>query len=146
MDHKTYAEEYTSLEEMLKEIFKEEKSQSFYDAWADTFRIEKVEKNRVVIAYFGEPSLRTFKKECGDILSFNLCLEFGHRKKIKFVSQKRPKELAEKEDSSPDLLPKELSQNPRVKRNLKAAKFFIIGLIFACFAASFAVLLCVNEL
>jgi predicted MPP superfamily phosphohydrolase len=142
MNKKTDAQDYTALEEMLKEVLKEEQSESFFNAWADTFRIQKIEKNQVVIAYFGEEPLRKFKKECGEILGFNLCLEFGHRKKIKFVQQKKKKARAKNRPSKTDSFEKELIPNPRVKKNIKAAKFFIIGLIFAFLALSFGVVLC----
>ena len=118
-----YIEEIEKNTQRIKELFKEWASQELYDSWADTFEIKEADEKKVTVIYSGEADIKTFKKECKDVLISSVRSVMGD-KKIKI--SKAPA----------------YSLSPKTKKNIKAAKFFVIGMAFVCVAAAIVVIMC----
>ena len=118
-----YIEEIEKNTQRIKELFKEWASQELYDSWADTFEIKEADEKKVTVIYSGEADIKTFKKECKDVLLSSVRSVMGDRK-IKI--SKAPA----------------YSLSPKMKKNIKAAKFFVIGMAFVCVAAAIVVIMC----
>jgi predicted MPP superfamily phosphohydrolase len=123
--NKWYIEEIENSCEQIKEHFKILADDELCDAWADTFEVENIDKKCVTISYNGDYSIKRFKKECKDLLLACVRTILGKKKKIKICKGKQYK-----------------SFNPKIKTNIRAAKFFVIGMIFVCFATAAVVILC----
>ena len=117
MDNKNNIEELEMYREQIKDLFKETSEEEIYYTWADTFEIESVDEKQVVVTYNGTENFNRFKKECSQILESCIYTLIGDGKKIK-ISKK----------SVYDAL------SPNAKKNIRAAKFFVIGMIFVCIA------------
>ena len=111
--------------EKIKELFEELATAALYDAWADTFEIESADNKKVVIIYHGAEDIKAFKKECTEILLFCVRSVLGSNKKIKIIGKVSRNTLS-----------------PKTKKNIKAAKFFVIGMIFVCIATAIIIVLC----
>ena len=111
--------------ESIKELFKEMVSAEAYDTWADTFEIEYPEEKQIVITYDGVENIRKFKDECKKTLISCIESVMGSGKKVKIVKKSRYEAL-----------------NPKLRKNIKAAKFFVIGMGFVCIATAVIVVLC----
>ncbi|MBQ4516020.1 MAG: metallophosphoesterase [Clostridia bacterium] len=125
MNNKNYIEEIENYQKQLKELFCELADAELYDTWADTFEIVDVDKKRVTIAYYGIEKRKKFKKACKKTLLSCINSLMGEGKKLKISKKKNYKAL-----------------NPKAKKNIKALKFFIVGMIFVCIAAAIAVVMC----
>lgn len=112
-------------QENVKELFKELASEELYDAWGDTFDVEDVEKKRVVVVYHGSEKVKKFKKACKKILISSICSVLGAGRKIKIVKRKGYNALSKK-----------------TKKNMKALKFFVLGMIFVCIASAVILVMC----
>jgi predicted MPP superfamily phosphohydrolase len=110
--------------EQIKELFKELSTSELYDIWADTFEIEDADDRQVLIAYHGDEKIKVFRKACKEILFSCVCSVLGEGKKIKIVKKRRH------------------ALSPEVKKNIRALKFFVIGMIFVCMATAIIVVLC----
>lgn len=113
-----------NLDEKIKELFKELATHEMYNTWVDTFEIELEDEKQVIVTYHGTENIKLFKKECGDILvsCVNSILGEGHKIKI---TKRNPVTLS-----------------PKMKKNLKALKFFAIGMVFVCIATAIIVIMC----
>lgn len=118
-------EKTEKYQESIKELFKELVSEEFYDMWADTFEIEWLNEKQVVITYDGIEKIKKFKKDCKKILVSCICSVMGVGKRIKVVKKSRYK-----------------AYSPKTKKNIKALKFFVIGMIFVCIATAVIIVLC----
>lgn len=116
--------ETENKQDRINELFKDTVSVEVYDRWADTFEIESVGEKQVIISYDGIEEIKLFKKECQKALSFCVYSFFGLGKKIKFVKKSHRNTLS-----------------PKTKKNIKAVKFFAIGMIFVCIATSIIIML-----
>ncbi|MBQ2615104.1 MAG: metallophosphoesterase [Clostridia bacterium] len=125
MDKKTWIEEMENLQEQVKELFRESVTEDVYHLWADTFEIAEVDEKEITVTYHGEPSIQEFKKVCKEVLQSCICSITGDGKKVR-ISKKR---------DYPFLTPK-------MKKNLRAAKFFVIGMAFACVAFAIILIMC----
>ena len=96
-----------------------------YDRWADTFEIENIDEKHIFITYHGSESIKKFKKECKDTLLFCIWTVIGDEKKIKISKNKKRR-----------------SVNSKVKKNIRAVKFFVVGMTFVCIATAVIVVLC----
>lgn len=112
-------------QERVNELFKELTTEDFYARWEDTFEIESVEEKEILLVYSGSERMKTFKKECKKTLFSCIYSVVGTGKKIKVVK---------KGHSTP--LP------PKAKKNLKAVKFFALGMVFVCIATAVVIVLC----
>ena len=117
--------ETKNYNEQIKELFRDSVSEEFYELWGDSFEVEEIGEKQAVIAYYGTESVKKFKKECDVTLLFCFYSLTGERKKIKIVKKKRQNILT-----------------PKLKKNIIAIKFFVIGMIFICVAASVVVVMC----
>lgn len=111
--------------ERIKDLFKVLATEEIYDIWADTFDIESMDKKEVVISYHGTESIKKFKKACKSTLFPCIYSVTGEKKKIKIVIKKNGRK----------------GLNPRVKKNLRAIKFFVLGMLFVCFATAVIIVL-----
>lgn len=125
MDNKKNVEMTEKYKEQLKELFEEFATEELYENWADTFEIESVDEKCVTITYQGTENIKVFKKECKKILSTCIDSMLGEGKKVK-ISKKS----------------KYSSLSPKIKKNLKALKFFVVGMIFVCIATAIIVVMC----
>lgn len=124
MDNVNSMEKMDKYREGIKELFKETVSDELYNKWADTFELESIDGNRVMITYDGD-DIKTFKKECGEALK--TCVNTLLWQGLKTVILKK---------SRYDTL------SPKAKKNIRALKFFTIGMIFLCLATAVIVVLC----
>lgn len=116
MDNKNNIEELEMYQEQIKDLFKETSGDELYDTWADTFEIESIDEKQVVVTYHGTENIKKFKKECNQTLKTCIYSVIGDGKKIK-ISKNRTSALS-----------------PNAKKNIRAAKFFVLGMIFVCIA------------
>ena len=112
-------------QEQIKELFKEFATEELYDTWADTFEIESKNEKQVIITYHGTEDIKAFKKECGEILVSCIDSVMGAGKKVKILKK-----------SIYSLL------SPKLQKNIKALKFFAIGMVFVCIATAIIVIMC----
>lgn len=108
----------------IKELFEDLATEELFSAWGDTFDVEESDGSRVVVVYHGDRDVKEFKKECRGTLEYCIYSVYGELKKLKIVKQLGP------------------SLSPRTKKNIKAVKFFVIGMIFVCIATAIIVILC----
>lgn len=125
MDNIKNIEKTEKYQEKIKELFKTMVSDEFYDTWADTFEIDCIDDSQVIVRYHGIYHIKKFKKECKKILFSCIYSVIGDGKKIKISKKSGYKALS-----------------PKIKKNIKAAKFFTIGMIFVCFATAIIVVMC----
>ena len=125
MDNIKNIEKTEKYDDKIKELFKEFATDEFYDRWADTFEIESEGEKQVIVYYHGAEDIKLFKKECkGPLLSCIYSI-VGAGKKVKILKK-----------SSKSIL------SPKTKKNIKAVKFFVIGMIFVCIATAIIVVMC----
>lgn len=125
MDNRNNIENTAELLLSIKERFKECVSSETYDKWADTFLVERVTEKSIVISYHGVWNIKEFKKECKTTLMLCGYSTTGSVKKIKIIKSGSRKVA-----------------NTKVRKNLKAIKFFAVGMVFVCIATSIVVVLC----
>ena len=125
MDNIKNIEKTEKEQERIKELFKELAPAEIYDRWADTFEIDFVDENQVVIVYDGTENIKTFKKECKRTIVSCVCSAMGAGKKVKVVKKSHY-----------------IALSPKTKKNIKAVKFCVIGMLFVCIAAAIIVVLC----
>ena len=124
MDKIKNIERNEKYQERTKELFKEFATEELYNTWADTFDIEIVDDKQVVIAYHGAEDIKTFKKECKKVLISCIDSIMGEGKKIKITKKSKYNVLS-----------------PNAKKNIKALKFFAIGMVFVCIATAIIVVM-----
>ena len=124
MDKISNIEKTESCQEQIKELFKEFSNDELYDAWADTFDIECVDEKQVIVYYHGTENIKVFKKECKIPLLTAVYSVLGAGQKVKIIKKRNYDAL-----------------NPKTKKNIKAIKFFVIGMFFVCIATSVIVVM-----
>ena len=124
MDNIKNIEKTEKYQKRIKELFKELTQDEVYDMWGDTFDIELTDEKQVVVTYHGTDDIKKFKKECKKTLDACICSVVGEGKKIKFSKK-----------SNFDAL------SPKTKKNIKALKFFVIGMIFVLIATAVIIVL-----
>ena len=125
MENINSIEEMEKYQKQIKELFKELVTTEFYDEWADTFEVDSIDEKQVIVIYHGSQSIKKFKKECRETMVSCIYSVIGDGKKIKISKQKKNKNV-----------------DTKIKRNIRAARFFVIGMIFVCFATAIIVVLC----
>ena len=118
-------EKTEKYEEKIKELFKEFSTDELYDKWSDTFEIESTDKKQVIVTYHGTEDIKVFKKECKKIKISCIYSIMGEEKKIKICKKSGYNALS-----------------PKAKKNIRAVKFFVIGMIFVCIATAVILVLC----
>ena len=125
MDNIKNIEKTEKYAESIKELFKEMVSGELYNTWADTFDIECPFEKQIVITYDGAEDIKNFKKECEKSLVSCVNSVMGVEKKVKIIKKSRYKAV-----------------DPKTRKNIRAVKFFCIGMVFVCIATAVIVLLC----
>ena len=125
MNNRKNIEKTEKYQEQIKELFKEMAATEVYDAWADTFEIESVDEKQVTVIYHGIEDFKVFKKECKETLSSCIYSVVGEGKKIKISKRGIYEALS-----------------PKARKNIKAVKFFAVGMVFVCLATAIIVVLC----
>lgn len=116
-----------NIPEQVKDLFKMFASDAVYDTWSDTFEIESIDKRKVIVSYHGTEKVKHFQKECLSPLMSCVYSVMGAGYKIKVVKKK---------------VPKTSKISPKTKKNIKAVKFFILGMIFVCIASAIILVMC----
>lgn len=111
--------------ESVKELFKELVTDELYHMWGDAFEIDSADEKQVVVTYHGAEDIRKFKKDCKETLVSCIHSVMGVGKKV-IITKK----------STCNLL------SPTAKKNIKALKFFVIGMAFVCLATAMIVVMC----
>lgn len=111
-------------QEEIKELFKEMVTYELYDKWADTFEIEFESEKQINVAYHGAEDVKTFKKECKETLFSCISSVLGEGKKITITKKSSYNALS-----------------PKAKKNIRAFKFFVLGMLFVCIATAVIVVL-----
>lgn len=124
MNKRNSIEEIEQYQEQIKERFRETVAPEIFDAWEDAFDIYKIKGKKVFIAYYGTRRFKKFKKQCKKALKGCVRLVMGKKKKVKIVKKKRRKIV-----------------NAKRKKNIKAIRFFVTGMFFACFAMAVIIIL-----
>jgi len=124
MKNKNNVETTEKHQQRIQELFKELATEELYDAWADSFDIEVMDEKRVYVFYHGTEKFKKFKKECKETLLLCVHSAMGNKKKMKFSKKKKRK-----------------SADSKVKKNIRAVKFFVIGMIFVCIATAAVVVM-----
>ena len=109
----------------IKELFKEFATDELYDTWIDTFDIDFEGEKQVIIIYHGSEDIKSFKKECMETLTSCICSVMGEGQKIKISKNSTFNALS-----------------PDIKKNIKALKFFAVGMVFVCLATAIIVIMC----
>lgn len=125
MDNIKNIEKTEKYAQSIKELFKEMISDELYEMWADTFEIECVTEKQIIITYDGTEDIKKFKKECRKMLVSCIYSVIGNGSKVKIIKRSRYKAL-----------------NPKIRKNIKAVKFFLIGMVFVCIATAVIIVLC----
>ena len=111
--------------EQIKERFALLSSDGSYNSWAETFEITQIDKKQVTVVYFGTEDAKVFNKTCRKTLQYCIRSVVGNGAKINILySSKRS------------------AGKPGKDRNIRAFKFFVIGMIFVCIAAAMIAVLC----
>ncbi len=118
-------EKTEKYQERVKELFKEIAPDALYEKWADTFVIEDVDEKQVLVTYHGAEDVKRFKKECWKTLQVCIDSVIGVGKSVKIAKQTAYNTLS-----------------PKTKKNIKAFKFFAIGMVFVCIATLVILVLC----
>ena len=124
MDNLKSIEKTERYDEQIKELFEELAEEELYDTWADTFEVEVCDDKKVLIVYHGFQSIKKFKKECKETLLHCAYSVMGYRVSMKISKNKKR------------------SVTSKMKKNIRAAKFFIVGMIFVCIAAAMVIVMC----
>ncbi len=125
MNNMRNIEKIEEYQKKIKELFKDVVSEEFYDEWADTFEIESVDEKQVIVTYYGTENIKKFKKECKEMLISCIYSVVGVGKKVKIVKKSGYTSLS-----------------PKTKKNIKAVKFFVVGMVFVCLATTVIVVMC----
>ncbi|MBO5453233.1 MAG: metallophosphoesterase [Clostridia bacterium] len=125
MDKKRNFREIEKYPDKIKELFDEVIRDESLDMWADTFDIEIIDGEKIEVIYHGTESIKSFKKECKKILASCIYSVMGVGTKFK-ISQKRGAIVLSAE----------------TRKNIKALKFFVIGMVFVCIATAVIVVMC----
>jgi len=124
MDNMKNIDMTEKYQESIMELFKETVPSDMYDMWADTFDVEMADEKHVVVTYHGFEDFKKFKKECKESIILCICSVIGMGKKVRISKKSRRNKLS-----------------PKTKKNIRAFKFFVIGMIFVCIATSVIVVL-----
>ncbi len=124
MDNQKYTEDFGRMRDKINDLFKELVTDEFDDAWADTFEVTEADERLVVVTYHGTEDFKKFKKECKDMLVPYIYSVYGGNRKIKIVKTKKRNALT-----------------PKTQKNIRATKFFVLGMVFVCFAAAIVIVM-----
>ena len=122
MKNTTKTEKYC---DQIKELFREFATDELYDTWADTFEVVCNDEKHVNVYYHGKEHIKVFKKNCMIPLMTSVYSVLGSGKKVKIVKKKAHGILSS-----------------TAQKNIRAIKFFVIGMIFVCISAAVIAVMC----
>ncbi len=105
-----------AAEKKIKEYLKSAVAEEVYDRWINDFTIERIDNRNVVIGYYGENSLKEFKKDYGEAVSTHIRSVLGEDKKIKIYNGNNKSV--------------KYFYSLREKKHFKVVKWFSLSLIF----------------
>ncbi len=118
-------ENTSDLQRQVKVLFKRFAFDEVYDTWVDTFEVVSEVENEVVVYYHGTQDIKLFKKKCQGPIYASIYTAYGEKTKVKITKKRGGSTLS-----------------PKVKKNIRALKFFILGMMFVCVASAMIVFLC----
>ncbi|MBE7038312.1 MAG: hypothetical protein E7404_05350 [Ruminococcaceae bacterium] len=118
-------EKTEKYQDRIKEFFKKLTTDEVYDTWADTFDIDASDEKQVIVIYHGSENIKKFKKECKETIISCIYSVIGVGKKIKFSQRSSYNALS-----------------PKTKNNIRALKFFTLGMFFVCVATTVIIVMC----
>ncbi len=116
-------EELENQQKKIKEHLKQAVPEEVYEKWIEYFEFEKIDRKKIVIGYYGEESLKEFKKNYKELVWIQICAVCGYSKKLKICKRKL--------------------KTPKIKTGRKrfaAAKWYGLSVIFAIITVSAAML------
>ncbi len=119
-------ENLASIQEQVKSYLRGIVSSDFYNTWVDGIVIEKATSKEILVGYYGYESLKNLDKEGRATIYEAVCLVAGFARKFDIKKRKTKKSI----------------ENPKVLKNIRIAKFFVISMIFVCIALAFAITIC----
>lgn len=125
MDKITCIEKTEKYQEKIKEFFEELATEELNELWSDSFEVGSVDEKQVTVAYCGSENIKKFKKECGEILVSCVRSVVGAETRVKIIKKSQFVALS-----------------PRAKKNIKALKFFAVGMVFVCIATAIILVMC----
>ena len=125
MDIRDHIDNAPDLQRQVKALFKRFAFDEVYDTWVDTFEVVSDVENEVVIYYHGTNDIKLFKKKCQGPLYASIYTACSERTKVKITKKRGGRTLS-----------------PKIKKKLKALKFFVLGMIFVCIATGIVLILC----
>lgn len=141
MEYRNNFEEIEERPHDIKELFKEFISSEIYYKWVDTFEVEIIDNKKVLVNYYGAESIKEFKKECKVVLFFCIYSALGDDKKIK-IAQKKVSVRNKDKIKTEKIKSKNYSVSATKKKtNVKAVKFFLLAMIFVCFATAIIIVM-----
>ena len=108
-------EDLGDVAERAKQHLKQVLPKEAYDKWIDNFVFESINRNKIVIGYYGNDSLKDFNENYREFVWIQICSITGYSKKLEIHKRKH-------KNSSPN--------SEKRKKNLNAAKWFLLSLIF----------------
>ena len=111
----------------IKEHLKNYVSEYVYDTWIDNFVFEKITPEEIVVGYYGSEPLKKFNSQYKETVWIHICSVAGYSKKFKIYKRSGKTQKAQ------------VLSTPKVSKNIKTAKLFIISAIFAFLALCFAI-------
>ena len=111
--------------EQIQELFKDLSTEGCCETWIDTFDVVGVDEKQITIVYHGNDSIKQFKKECKKLLLSCAVSIMGTKRKVKILKETRYNALS-----------------PKMRKNIIAFKYFVIGMFFVCFATAIIVIMC----
>lgn len=125
MAKKLNVEEIEIYKSQIKELFKEFATDEAYCIWADTFEIDDIDKKKVFVSYTGALNIKMFRKQCESTLLSCAESVMGGKCQLKIYPAKKHNN-------------KSVS---KIKKNIKAFKFFVAGMFFVCVASAVIIVL-----
>lgn len=77
-----------SAEEKIKSYLKSVLPYDVYEKWIENFVFESIDKDKIVIGYYGSDSLSEFNKNYRELVWIHICAVVGYVKKIKVYKRK----------------------------------------------------------
>jgi len=113
-----------SQQQQIKDYLKGVFSEEVYNTWIEFFDIEKIGPKKIIIGYYGDASLKKFKKAYGEMVQIHICSAIGCVKKVKICKRK---------------LKKEKNVSGKTRKNIRVAKLFGVSMVFAAIALVIAI-------
>lgn len=122
-----HMDSYDNTDLRIKEHLKSVLPPEAYEKWISHFVFEKSDSKKIVATYYGNESLKKFKKEYKEQTWLHICSVVGYAKKL---------EIRHGKSSAPRF------NTHTAKKNIKVAKLFVTSMIFAFVTLAVAIIAC----